>query len=257
MTIATSALQSLHGGVQLAWATELDSSSATPLEKKGVIRWDTHPQFGLRGFQYLRCDQSGGCTAGQVQSRRANVSAGSITAGTTTTITTSGLTADILVDGILVVTDDAGGAGAAPEGESARVVANTATKITIHSDDAFSAAVASSDTATIILPWAVDDSADGDTAEMVRGVAMTDHDQYDYGWFQFYGIHPKVAITTAALPINESLVADTAALGDGAGDAAELRCGVILSGVSADQVTLFGVVDLFCGAAYKLATSTS
>lgn len=256
MTIATTALQALYGGAQLGWATELSSTSATPLEKKGIVRWDHHPVFGLRGFKYCRIDQSGGMTAGQVASRKANTSAGTITAGTTTTITTSGLTADILVDGLLVVTDDAGGSGAAPEGEAARVIANTATKITVHSDDAFSAAVAASDTATIVLPWAVDDSADGDTAEMVQGVVMADQDQYDYGWVQFYGVHPKVAITTAALPINESLVADTAALGDGAGDAAELRCGVILSGVSADQATLFGVVDLYCGMAYKLATST-
>jgi hypothetical protein len=206
MTIATAALQSLHGGSQLSWGTELTSTSATAIEKKGIVRWDHHPQFGLRGFKYCRVDQSGGMTAGQLASRRANVSAGTITAGTTTTITTSALTADILVDGILVVTDDAGGAGAAPEGESARVVANTATLITVDGDDAFSAAIASSDTATVVLPWAVDDSADGDTAEIVQGVVMADQDQYDYGWVQFYGIHPAAAITTAALPINESLV---------------------------------------------------
>ena len=127
-------------------------------------------------FVYARCDQSGGCAAGQLQSYVANTAINNITSGTTTSITTSGLTADLLVDGILYCIDDAGGAGAAPEGEKGRVVENTTTVVTIDSDDAFSAAPAANDDFQVHLPFAVDDSADGDFAHQVAGVAMAAHD---------------------------------------------------------------------------------
>lgn len=259
MTIGSAAYLGLYGAVQQSWATELDSSSATPLEKKGAIRYDMHPTWGLRGFQYLRCDQSGGCTAGQLQSLRAVVAVNNIPSGTTTSVTTSGLTANIYVDGILYCLDDSGGAGAAPEGQSGRIVKNTETVITIHSDDAFTVAAAANDDFQIILPWAVVDSADGDAAGIVAGVAMADQDQYDYGWFQFLGVHPQVDAIAAgtAIPIYESVVANTAVVNDGAGDAVDLRVGRILHGLSSDTVTRKAIVNLCCGAAFNVGLSSA
>jgi len=260
MTISSASLLELRGQQQKAgWATQLDSSSATALEKKGSVRWENHPTWGLRGFKYCRIDQSGGMTAGQVCSQLANVSVANITSGTTTVITTTGLTADIYVDGLLYCIDDAGAAGAAPEGELGRIVANTTTTITVDTNDAFSVAPAANDDFNIQLPWAVDDSADGDAAWIVQGVVMAAQDQYDYGWVQFYGVHPAVPVVAAgtALPVNESLVADAAVLNDGAGDAIELRVGTVRFPVASDQVVRKAVVFLFCGEAFNVGLSTS
>ncbi len=259
MTIAASTISQQYANKRMGWATLLDEVGSTPKEVKGCVRWDQHPQFGLRGFQYVRFDQSGGATAGQLQSYIAVKAINNITAGTTTSITTSGLTADIYVDGLLVCLDDAGGAGAAPEGESGIVVANTATLVTIATADAFSVAPAVNDDFVIYLPWAVDDSADGDAAHMVAGVVMGAPDQYDYGWVQFFGVHPGVDAVAAgtALVINESVVADAAVVNDGAADAAELRIGALKCALTSDTVARKAVVDLFCGQAFKLGTSAA
>jgi hypothetical protein len=260
MTIASAALLELRGqSQQRSWATKLNSTSATALERKGDIRWETHPFWGLRGFKYCRIDQSGGMTAGQVSSQLANVSIANITSGTTTTITTSGLTADILVDGLLVCIDDAGAAGAAPEGEKGRIVANTATLVTIDADDAFSVAPAVNDDFKVHLPFAVDDSADGDAAGIVQGVVMAAQDQYDYGWVQFYGIHPSVATVAAgtAIVVDESVVADAAIVTDGAADAVDLRIGRALVEVTSDTVLRETAVFLCCGPAFNMGLSAA
>lgn len=259
MTLQASSLLNAGGANQQSWATELDSSSAVALEIPGAIREDIHPAYGYRRFQYVRIDQSGGCTAGQLMSQVADVAISNITAGTTTSITTSGLTADIHVGGLLYCTDDNGGAGAAPEGEIARIVANSATIVTIDKDDAFSVAPAANDDFLIVKPWAVDDSADGDFASQVKGVTMAAHDQYDWGWVQFEGINPSVDAIAAgtAIPTGESVVADAAIVTDGAGDAVDLRIGVAKHGLASDTVLRKIAVDLYCGAAYRMNQSTA
>lgn len=254
----TTNIQLLGGTVQQGWATKLDSASSTALEKKGIVRWDVHPNLGWRGFQYLRCDQSGGMSAGDLATQIANVSINNITAGTTTSITTSGLTANIYVDGILYCLDDAGAAGAAPEGESGRIISNTATKVSIHSDDAFSVSTAVNDDFEIHIPWAVGDAAVNDQARRVLGVSMADLSQYQYGWFQFYGLNPRVLAVAAgtALTKNEACVAGNGGLvTDGSTAAAELRIGTTVVGLTSDTVRRYAHVDLFCGAAFKLTAS--
>lgn len=255
-------IQKLYDGAarghQLAHQTKLSSSSSTPLELPGLVRYTHDRIFGLRGFKYVRFDQSGGVTRGQVQSKLANVAITNIDSGTTTSITkAAAFTADKLIGGILVCTDDAGGAGAAPEGESALIVANTASVITIDTNDAFTVAPAVNDDFAVVLPWAVDDAADGDAAGIVQGVAMADQDQYDWGWVQFYGINPDVDAVAAgtALIVDESVVAGAALVNDGAGDAADLRIGRLLVGLTSDTVRRKAVVDLFCGEAFKLGLS--
>ena len=144
MTLLPSKLLDGNSGLVRGWSTTLDSSDPVAKERVGAVRYTTDEKWGLRGFKYVRFDQSGGMTTGQLASQVANVAIANITAGTTTSITTSGLTANILVGGILVCTDDAGGAGAAPEGEKAIIAANSATVVEIDSDDAFSVAPAGS-----------------------------------------------------------------------------------------------------------------
>lgn len=259
MTIASTALLGLGGTSQQSWATQLDSTSSTPLEKLGAVRWDLSDTFGLRGFQYVRFFQSGTVAAGALQSYAANVAVSNITSGTTTSITTSGLTADIYVGGLLRCLDDAGAAGAAPEGEVGRIIKNTTTVITIHADDAFTVSPAVNDDFEIILPWAVNNSASGDECAQVAGVVMTSQAQYNYGWVQFYGLYPTATIVAAgtAVPVNESLIAGTALLTDGAGAAIDQRVAYNASSVSSDTVLRKAVVFMNCGVMFKMGTSTA
>jgi len=258
MTISTNAKLKLGGLNQQSWDTKLDTTSTTALEKLGAIREDLTDEFGLRKFKYVRFDQASGATAGQVQSFKANLSVANITSGTTTVITTTGLTADIYVGGYLVCIDDAGAAGAAPEGEIGLIVANTTTTITVATDDAFSVAPAVNDDFVVVYPWAVEDSAANDEVGQVAGVVMVDQDQYDYGWVQFYGIHPSVDIVAAgtALPTDESLIAGTALLTDGAGAENEMLIGYNMAAVASDQVVRKAMINLFCGPAWKIGATT-
>jgi len=257
MTIQAQKLLDKSNANRLAWSTQLNSTSATPLEQRGAVRYTYDPYFGARGFKYLRCDQSGGCTKGQLQSKRANIAITNITAGSTTSFTLAGQVADIYVGGIAVCVDDAGGAGAAPEGESAVITENTTSVFQVDANDAFSVALAANDDLKILLPWAVVDSADGDAAGIVQGVAMADLAQYEWGWFQFLGIHPQVDAIAAgtALIVNESVVANTAVVNDGAADAVDLRIGRLLVELSSDTVVRKAVVDLYCGEAFKMGLS--
>lgn len=239
------------------WNTTLDASDTTAKEQKGAVRWTYDPLFGIRGFTYVRFDQSGGGDANQLVSYRGLISVDNITSGTTTTLTTSGLTADILADGFIRCLDDAGGAGAAPEGETAKIVKNTTTVITIDSNDAFSVSPAANDDFRVELPWAVVDSAAGDIASRVAGICLVAQDQYDYGWVQFCGRHPGAAIVAAgtAVTAGKSLIADTNVLTNGSTSAAELRVAYALHGASSDTVLRTLPVDLFCGKAFSFGAS--
>lgn len=258
MTIQASKLIASNVGTPVMWRTSLDATHSTPQEVLGSIREDVHPYFGRRRFEYVRFDAS--TVQGTFLSQVANVAVNNITSGTTTTITTSGLTADIHVGGLLNCLDDAGGAGAAPEGETGVIVANTATLVTIDTNDAFSVSPAVNDDFVIIKPWAVTTSAAGDFAYAVKGVAMADQTQYYYGWVQFYGINPYVRAVAAGttLPTGESLiVANSGLITDGAGAAVDLRVGRIMHQLTTDTVARRAIVDLFCGSAFKMAGSTA
>lgn len=257
MTLLASKITTPNVATPVIWNTGLDSSSSMALELVGAIREDYHPIFGPRRFEYVRFDQSGGADLGQIVSSRANVAINNITAGTTTTITTSALTANDLVGGLLRCIDDAGAAGAAPEGESGVIVANTATLVTIASDDAFSAAAAVNDDFIVILPGSVIDSAAGDVSVNVRGVVMAAQDQYDYGWIQFKGLHPAVNAVAAGttVTVGKSLIVDTNVVTNGSSSALTLLVGFARSTLTTDTVLRTMAVEMFCGRAYSLGAS--
>ncbi|MBP9706758.1 MAG: hypothetical protein KBD78_03890 [Oligoflexales bacterium] len=257
MSIQTAKLYKETTAVQRVWNTTLDASDTTPKEPKGSVRWTFDPVFGYRGFQYVRFDQSGGATKDNICSYRGLVSVSASGAGSTTTIVTSGLTANILADGIIACLDDAGAAGAAPEGENARVVSNSATLITIDSNDAFSAATASSDTFRVHLPWAVIDAASGDTAAAVAGVVMVTQPQYSWGWVQFAGFHPTVSAVAAGTTItaNRDLIASTNVVTNGSTSAVELRVGYTPFQLTTDTVIRKVGMYINCGFAKKVAAS--
>ena len=101
--------------------------------------------FGFRVFRFSRTQQSGGMSKGELSSRVADVT-GTVTvvAGELNDAThladTTNFTADNEVGKLCVITDDNGGAGAAPEGEVTIITANTTTQLTMDPRYPFSAA---------------------------------------------------------------------------------------------------------------------
>lgn len=239
------------------WSTTLGASDSSAKDEKGAVRWTYDPVFGIRGFTYVRFDQSGGADKGQTVTYAGLVTITNITSGTTTSITTSGLTADIYAGGILRCSDDNSATGAGLEGEQALIVSNTTTVVNIDPNDAFSVAAAVNDDFTIELPWAVVDSAAGNTAALVAGVVMVDQDQYDYGWVQFAGLHPEVNCVAAGTAITaaKSVIVGTNVITDGSTSAAELRIGYTKTGTQSDTVLRKVPVYLNCGIALRLGAS--
>ena len=256
MTLQAAKITKSNVANQVTWATTLDASDTTPKETRGVIREDFHPVFGPRKFKYVRFDVA--TTAGDLCSMRTPIDVPNITSGTTTSITTSGLTADIYVGGILRCYDDAGAAGAAPEGESGIITKNTTTVITIDSNDAFSAAAGANDDFKVFLPWAVIAAASGDVNALVAGVAMATQAQYSWGWVQFYGLHPAVRAVAAGTTITaqKCVIAATSAVTVGSTSAAELRVGFADITLTTDTVLRTLPVRLFCGDAFPFGAST-
>ncbi len=246
-----------------AWKTTLDASDTLPQEQPGAVRWTYDPVLGYRAFQYVRFDQSGGALKDNPVAYRPLISVSATGAGSATTVAGSGFAVGdpagrgVLAGGIIRCLDDAGAAGAAPEGELGYIAKNTATLITLDPNHAFSAATAASDTFRVELPWAVVDSAAGNTAALCAGVAMANQDQYDWGWVQFLGLHPGVTCVAAgtAITADRSLITGTNLLTNGSTSAPELRVGYTLHGVTTDTVLRKVPVYLHCGFAAKLAAS--
>lgn len=256
MTLQASKLTKSNVGNQLAWNTTLDASDTTAKESRGVIREDFHPIFGPRKFKYVRFDVA--TTLGDLCSSRTPIDVANITSGSTTGLVTTGLTADIYVGGILRCYDDAGAAGAAPEGESGVIIDNTTTTITIDTNDAFSAAAAVNDDFKILLPWAVVAAAASDLSSVVAGVAMATQAQYSFGWVQFFGLHPAVKAIAAGTTITagKCVIATTSAVTVGSTSTVEARIGYADVTLTTDTVLRTIGVRLFCGEAFPFGAST-
>lgn len=260
MTIQADKLLKEGNEAQSVWQTTLGAVDSEAKEQPGRVRWTFDPVFGRRGFQYLRCDQSGGVSAGGLQKRIGLVDIANITSGTTTSIVPSAALPDNkYVGGLLYCIDDAGGAGAAPEGEIGVITKQGTLLVEIDPNDAFSAATAANDDFKIFYPWAVSNAASGDTAYEVAGVAMATLPQYYWGWFQFFGLHPSVNAIAAgtAIPAGEAVVADAAIVTEGAAAVAtHLHIGITKIGLKTDTVLRKVAVELFCGVAARNAVST-
>lgn len=182
--------------------------------KPGMLAWTWDMLYGLRIFKLVKNLNGSALAAGNVVTYEDPVDIDTITAGSTTSITTSGLTANDLEYQLIQIEDDAGAAGAAPEGEISLCISNTATVITLHPDYPFSAAVAASDTGTCININAVDLSADSDKnagvpglTNGVCGVVMSAVPDNSWGWVCQRGI--VTAKNTNAITVGEDLVAGT------------------------------------------------
>lgn len=252
MTLATSAYLTSLSNARLAWGTELDASDSTPKDVLGSVRWDVNPIWGLRGFEYVRFHFA--AELGQLCTQVANVALANMTGTATTSFTlASSMTADIYAGCLFRVKDDTAAAGAAPEGELARIIANTADVGTLHPDDALSVALASGDDGEIICPNRVKVAAAGEESLLVRGVAMAAQTAYYYGWVQFYGRAPHAQFVAAGTGVTgpKGMIAATGGLLTVSNSSARNILVASLEGttVASDQVKRTDLAFMHCGVA--------
>lgn len=185
-------------------------------------------------------------SVGDTDGKTQITTSGGSTVNTTKYMTTSGLTANAHVGGSAYILNSTTGAGVAPEGEDAIIIANTTTVVTIDSLAPFSATVASGDTVDLSGLWNCEPSADGDIAYVVQGVVIGNLgiSAGNYGWVCKAGRCPNALIKAAtALTQNDALVADTGRLGPavGSADASNLHVGyaphVVNSDIVSDKTT--------------------
>lgn len=244
--LASSVTSGSVGGAHQAWTTQLDSSSTTALEQLGAVRLDWHPLFGDRKFKYVKFTES--VAVGEPVRIAAPVAL-TATAGSTTSVTVAIASVGLYDGYTLSVYDDAGAAGAAPEGQVARIKHNTTTGLEIYAEDAFSAAIAVNDVVRVSAPWAVSRTAGNELATLVAGVAMVAQDAADYGWVQFSGQNPSVIAVAAGTALTQDTKVICGArlvTAIGAG-ALNLAIGDVVRTLQSDTVLRTAVINLNCG----------
>lgn len=241
--LASSVVTGSVGGAHQSWQTQLDSSSTTALEQLGTVRYDWHPIFGTRKFKYVKFTESVG--VGEPVRYQAPVAL-TATAGSTTSVTVAIASAGLYDGYTLSVFDDAGAAGAAPEGQVARIKKSTTTGIEIEADDAFSAAVAVNDVVHVSAPWAVSRTAGGEIALLVAGVATAAQDAADYGWVQMSGGYPSALAVAAGTALAEGapVVAGARLVTELGVGALNLVIGTARHGLQSDTVLRTAFIDL-------------
>lgn len=151
----------------------------------------------------------------------------------------------------LYILDDAGGAGAAPEGEFGLITKNTTTTLTIQtpaSNKKFTAAVASGDTGRITSRCQVVSSAAGDQRGEVAGIVVASSLPDDYwGWVAIKGDYVGALVkASTAITVDKALIADTGRLTISSSSGQDLILAYALVGCSADIDSDFIPVKLDC-----------
>lgn len=236
---------------------DIHSNESTPQMAPGSLAI-LHDAFGYRFLQYCRIFATVG--QGACVSRWGGVNGSTavtgITSGTTTTaVKAASWTADTQNGAIFYVSDDAGAAGAAPEGEIS-IVAKTATgQLTLEPDLPLSAAIASNDAVRTISNWQGEASADGDLNITVLGV-VAGRDGItsgNYGWVVREGF--AKAKVELSITVDTPGVAHTGTIGPFGSDGQELHICTVLGVVAADQVALTAPVRLNLISAASVATA--
>ena len=235
----------------------LNLSSITGLGQSGLNADDQTPAgyrpgsiaimvdaFGTKIFRYTQTQMSGGVSKGELQSKVGDVT-GTVTAAagelndTTHLSDTTNWTAHYEIGKLCHITDDAGAAGAAPEGEVAVVTENTISIQTFDAAYPLTVAPAASDTYRNFSIYTAEDAADGDAAIDVMGVAMADRTNLYYGWTQCYGFNPGVLYTTNLVTAGQPIVADAAAVNVHGSDGGILWVGYSPGTIAVDLASPF------------------
>jgi len=180
-----------------------DTGSNYSMPMPGALRFE-QGTIGAGIFRNVPCDglcwfrwgvnRSGATiSAGQVARKAANQAVTADVAGTVSTFTdTAQFVEHEEMGNILYILDDAGGAGAAPEGQWGVIVKNDVNTLTVQAQRtnqaAFTAATAIGDTGIIYSVGKLDLLAAALEREETYGVALVDVADNYWGWFLGYGI---------------------------------------------------------------------
>jgi hypothetical protein len=136
------------------------------------------------------------------------LSIANIDGGTTTTATEAAgfpATANLLVGGVIHCDDDAGGAGAAPEGESSIIIASTTNMVTF--TPAMTAALAANDEISIHHPY-LGVQAGAASGAAIIGLCLATLTVGQYGFALRKGMYPNAEfVTTDAVAIGSGVAA--------------------------------------------------
>jgi len=179
------------------WKCQVVDYHSTPMAEPGILRRVFRPGWGDQLYRYVQNKSNSAFAKGDCVSFVAPVA---ITPSANTSlveVVTTGLTINEYQYDIFYVTDNASGAGAAPEGEFSIITQNSATIISLDADLPMTAAVTSSDTCVIITYCHVVDSADGDAQVEFAGVAVSAIPDDYWGWVQCAGLCDYVTGTAS------------------------------------------------------------
>jgi hypothetical protein len=180
------------------FGTALSDSTTTDVEGIGQTRIESDPVLGDRHYRWVRNGSGGSLAVNSLAGIELGLAA--VTAGANTDATKIVRGSSVWVanayNGYWVrVLDDAGAAGAAPEGEVAKIANNSTTILTLTA--ALSAAVTTTDTFQIFRPWHIIAAADAMVASEVAGVLMGTIADGSYGWVQFRGFNLNALVVAA------------------------------------------------------------
>lgn len=236
------------------YTTRTGSVENKPTPKPGEIRVE-NSIIGTGPYERVWCEgevefrwclnRSGGALAQySLTSRPVNTQL-TVTGGGLYYFTDTGLTADELVYGVMNVYDDAGGVSAAPEGESAFIIANTTTRVEFQPD--ISAVLAVGDVVDVAFPYSLEAAAAGDENSEVQGVVVSPDgiaDNY-WGWVAYKG---RIwAAVNGALTVDKAIIARTGDIAISSTSAFNLLIGNAILATQASAANV--VVDLLCGPA--------
>jgi len=228
------------------WATDVcDYTSDCKEKMPGILRRVYRPGWGDQIYRYVQNKSNSAFAVGDVISFVAPVSIDNITSGTVSSITTSGLTANEYQYDILFCGDDAGAAGAAPEGEYSIILSNTTTVVYIDPDLPFTAAPAANDDFKVITYCHVTDAAAADTQQEFAGVAVSTIPDNYWGWVQAAGLCDNVTGTTTNAQTDlASCIAGTKVLAESSTSAVNLLIAAKRGASAADTVATKWMAEL-------------
>jgi hypothetical protein len=228
--------------------TQLTDVTTTPYEELGVLRREIGSPYGERLFRYVYNGSGGTLTKDEIVAWEGLLGSAVSNTGTGTTYATRG-SGSFLTDGVqagnfIVVIDDAGAAGAAPEGEYSVVTKVSALRVDF--SPALSVALANGDTVNFIRPWAIIAGAAGQDRNKVAGVVMADIATGSYGWIQTRGLYPSANMVAAGTAITAAQNQQaTSAVLTPTTDAYD-PIAIAMQTLSSDTVRRKAIVKLWC-----------
>lgn len=180
-------------------------TDAKKWQEIGLRRLENHPVYGLQEFRYVINRSGGTLAAGSLAAYEGVLNAAVANTGTGTTYATraanSWITDGAIVGAHFFVVDDAGAAGAAPEGEQSILTRVTALRIDFL--PALSAALANADTVNWLRPHHVIAAAAAMNRGKVAGVVQGALVNNAAGWVQTRGLCPEANMVAAGTAVTE------------------------------------------------------